>query len=250
MLNPLTRPFAVMLLAIALGWGMALPATAQDAPPPSYPANTITVLGSGSATGTPDLADINVGVRTTDPQVSAAFDVNNQTVQNVIDAVQAAGVAPEDIRTVGISAFQREDFNQFGAQGADPNAPALTFEVTNDLRIVVRDTAAVGTVITSAVDAGANNIYGLNFRFSNRAELEGQARAAAIADARAQAEAYAALTNVQLGEVLVINDAPNVFAPSPLAFGGGGGGGGGGAPIELGQLSVNVEVQVTYAIIR
>lgn len=243
----LSKSLAVIAAIIALVGLRTLPAAAQEQD--IFPANTITVVGVGSASGTPDVANMVIGVRTIDPNVASAFTINNQTVQTVIESVVNAGVAREDVSTFSIYAFVNNNPGGF----ADPaNPPPPTYEVTNDLQIIVRDTSIVGNVIAAAVSAGANNISGLNFSFSNQDQLESQARTQAIADARAQAEEYAALANVQLGEILVIDETPTGFGAVPFPFGGGGGGGGGfGAPpVEAGQLSVNVQVEVTYAIVR
>ncbi|MEL7236013.1 MAG: SIMPL domain-containing protein [Chloroflexota bacterium] len=234
-----TLALAVMLAALLMA--MAAPALAQDGPP-----NTITVIGNGSASGDPDIAEINVGVRTANNEVSAAFDENNQTTNAVISAVQQAGIAEDDINTVSIYAFTRD--NNF-----DPNAaPQISYEVTNDLRIIVRDTSAVGSVIATAVNAGANNIYGLNFRISDEESLEFTAQELAMEHAADQAARYAELAGVELGEIVAISETVGGGGPIPFAAQGfgGGGGAGGGAPIEAGPLTVSVQVQVTYAIAR
>ncbi|MEM6283376.1 MAG: SIMPL domain-containing protein, partial [Chloroflexota bacterium] len=191
------------------------------------------------------------GVRTANNEVSAAFDENNQTVNAVISAVQGAGIAADDISTVSIYAFTRDLSDPFAAP--DPNAaPQVTYEVTNDLRIIVRDTAAVGSVIATAVNAGANNIYGLNFRFSDEDALEFTAQELAMEHAAAQAARYADLAGVELGEIVAISETIGGGGPIPFAAQGfgGGGGAGGGAPVEPGDLTVSVQVQVTYAINR
>jgi hypothetical protein len=230
----------VLLAMLALA---ALPAAAQ-----TYPEDTITVMGSGQASGTPDLADINVGVRTISEDVSTAFEQNNAQVQAVINTLTNMGVAREDIRTTSIYTSFRN--NTPPAPGGQPQ-PERTYEVTNDLRITVRDTSRIGELIAAAVEAGANNVYGLNFRFSNQDTLEQQARVEAMSDARTQAEQLAGIADVSLGEIVVINETPGGFSPAPFAMAGmGGGGGGGGAPIEPGQLTVSVQVQVTYRIVR
>lgn len=238
------RKFALAAALIGVLTLAALPVGAQDI------ADTITVTGTGSVTGTPDIAEINIGVRTVNAEVSAAFALTNQTVQNVINAVTGAGVAREDVRTISIYAYVRENYpNGFPEPGVDPQR---SYEVTNDLRITVRNADTVGDVIAAAVAAGANNLYGLSFRFSNQEELEQQARAEAVANARAQAEELAGLTNVQLGEVVVIREAGGGGGLEPVQFAamGGGGGGGGGAPVEPGQLTVSAQIQMTYRIAR
>jgi uncharacterized protein YggE len=122
--------------------------------------------------------------------------------------------------------------------------------VNNQVNVTVRDVAKLGDVLDKTVAAGANNIYGVNFSVDDTSKLEADARAKAIADAKARAENLAKLTGVTLGDVLsvseVIGGASPIFegARASVAMGLGGG----GAPIQPGELEVNMNVQVTYAI--
>jgi hypothetical protein len=95
------------------------------------------------------------------------------------------------------------------------------------------------------VQAGANNVYGIQFSVDDPSELEAEARADAVADARARAQSLAELSDVGLGEVLTISEvitgAGPVYAYERAAAAP-------SAPIEPGQLEHQMSVQVTYAI--
>ena len=230
----------------------ALPANAQENP--TYPVDTITVVGEGSAPGTPDIANINIGVRTVDPDVETVFERSNNTVESVIQALVDQGAAREDIRTVNIYLFQNENFDPAsGGPALDSEGrPQIRYELNNELRVTVRDTANVSEVISAAVEAGANNIFNLSFGFEDQGALENEALALAVDDARAQAERIAELANVELGEILLVSETGGNGFPSPFerAQMSGMGGGGGGVPIEAGQLSVSTQIQVTFRIAR
>jgi hypothetical protein len=236
----------IIAIVIALAALAGVPAMAQNDSGGDFPINTITVTGSGSAAGSPDIANMEIGVETADPDVSAAFNQTNATIENVINALVEVGVAREDIRTTGLNIYQ-ERFG--GPEPLTAETPA-TYRVSNQVRVTIRDISLVSAAITASVDAGANNIYGLQFGIDNQDALEADARADAISNARERAQQYADLIGAELGDVVVINE----------NFGGGFGAfdvanqstgfGGGGAPIEPGQLSVSVQVQVTYAISR
>lgn len=243
------RTLGLILILIAALSLVAMPAGAQEASGDQYPANTISVSGSGSAAGAPDIATVEIGVETRNDDVSLAFAENSATMDAVIDALVAAGVAREDVRTSGLNIYL-ERFPMGMGMVEGPEEFANTFIVNNQLRVIVRNTDSVGEVLSAAVEAGANNIYGLNFGIEDQAALESEARAEAMANAEARAAELAGIAGVELGDVLVISE----------TWGGGIGpfdvmnlaqaGFGGGAPIEPGQLSVVVEVQVTYRINR
>ncbi|MFW5691713.1 MAG: SIMPL domain-containing protein [Chloroflexota bacterium] len=229
----------------------ALPAAAQEGSSDSYPVNTITVVGSGSASGAPDIATIEIGVETMNPDIAVAFEDTNTTIDQIITTLVDAGIAREDIRTVSLNVYQ----DRSGVPGPMESGPAgqqqsVNYVVSNQIRVVVRDINNVADVVNTAVSAGATNIYGLNFGIDDTDALESEARSAAIEDARARASELAELAGVTLGDIVIINEAGGGnFGPMdarslPMAEAGFGG----GAAIEPGQLSVAVQLQVTFRI--
>jgi uncharacterized protein len=183
-----------------------------------------------------------------DANLANAFSQANSTIDQVIAAVQEAGVAPEDIRTTGLDIY-----NEQPPYMGEPNAapPAPMYRVNNRIRITIRDIAQVEQVIDAAVNAGANNIFGLTFGFNDRSGLESEARASAMEDARARAQQLADLAGAQLGEIVIVNETPNGFVgPFDELANRASGMGGGGATIEPGSLSVTVQLQVTFRLVR
>jgi uncharacterized protein len=228
---------AVVLAVVVLG---SLPVAAQQTP-----ADTITVVGHGSASGSPDIANTEIGVETFNTDLGTAFSENNATMEAVIDALVEAGVAREDIRTANLNIFVDRSPGP-ASQGAS-NGPM--FRVNNQVRVTIRDTSLIADVLDAAINAGANNIFGLNFGIDSRDALESDARADAMEDARARAAELASLAGVELGDVISIVESGGGFSPFEVTNRSVGMGGG-GAPIEPGQLSVSVSLQVTFAINR
>lgn len=247
--------FTLAALTLALGASVFAASAQEGTPEPpapgNFPANTITVTGTGTSAGTPDVANLEVGAEIINSDIAAAFQQANQTIDAVIAAVTEAGVAPEDIRTTGLDIFTDQPFpGPMPTDAQSTQATERTYRVSNRIRVIVRDISILESVIDAAVNAGANNIFGLSFGIENRADLESQAREAAMDDARQRAEQLAQLAGAQLGEVIVIsentgggfgpfNDLYNASVPM-----------GGGATIEPGSLSVSVQLQVTFRIIR
>lgn len=241
--NILMKKFLMVAVALTVVILGSLPVVAQQAP-----ADTITVVGTGSASGSPDIANTEIGVETFNTDLGTAFSENNATMEAVIDALVEAGVAREDIRTANLSIFVDRSEARSGpaSQGAS-NEPM--FRVNNQVRVTIRDTSLIADVLDAAINAGANNIFGLNFGIDNRDSLESDARADAMDDARARAAELASLAGVELGDVVSIVESGSGASPFEVANMSVGMGGG-GAPIEPGQLSVSVTLQVTFAINR
>ena len=209
-------------------------------------ANTggVTVVGQGTAFGQPDQATVIVGVDTFAPTVAEATAQNQATLDRVMAALEAAGIAEEDIQTTNYSLYAEQIYGEKGPEGI------AGYRVSNQVNVKVRDISAMSDVLAAVTEAGANAIYGVNFAVADPAALEAEARAKAMEDARKRAESLAELGGVSLGNIVVISEV--VGTPvMPMGLGGGGFAmeQAASAPgISPGQLSYQVQVQVTYGI--
>jgi len=215
---------------------------------PVAPTNRgITVVGTGKASGTPDVANINVGVETQAASVQQAVNDNKAKMTKLLDALKSLGIADKDIQTSNYGVYtERQPMP--GLEGKGGEGP-VSYRVTNQVNVMVRDIAKLGDVLDKVVAAGANNVYGVNFSVADTSKLQADARAKAIEDAKSRAESLAKLTDVTLGDVMnvseVLGGPGSVYGVMDSAKMGLGGG---GAPIQPGELEVNMSVQVTFAI--
>lgn len=243
-----------VLPAAALMLGLALPAFAQDIQPDANPSDeprTITVNGQGQAFGAPDIAYVVVGVEQRDADARVAFDAANTAIANVQTALTELGIAPEDIQTTGLNMYLQDAYGMGMASSPDSeeNINSRVFVAQNSLSITVRDVEQVGGVIGTALDAGANSIGGLSFGVANRTALEQTAREIALADAQQRATEIATLLGVTVGEPLIVIEQPgNGVYPTAQSGYMGMGGAMSDVSVSTGQLSLNLQVQITYAI--
>ncbi len=186
---------ALLLITLLLA---ALPLAAQDG---AFPQNTIQVNGSGTAFGAPDIAYIEIGYEIADEDLNHAFEQTSTTLYAIRDAVLALDIASEDIQTRGLSLWVDERYTV----GPDQE-PQRLYRLSNAFRLVIRDIERVADVIDASVQAGANNIYGLQYGIADTDALEEQARARAAADAKARAANLAALFGNTVGEPLHISE--------------------------------------------
>jgi uncharacterized protein len=207
------------------------------------PVNSISVSGSGQASGTPDVAYINLGVDTVDPDVGQAVENANTEMAAIIAALTDAGVDPKDIQTTNFNVYPEDRYDQNGQPTGE-----RVYHVQNSLTVTVRDIANVSTVIEAGLDAGADSINGLNFGIDDTADLEQEARLNAIADARQRAEQLAAAFGVTLGDPIIISEVTGGYYPPPMPMMAQAGMGGADVQITPGQLQVSVQVNVTFAI--
>lgn len=250
-IRPLAWNGALALLVIAaLAVGAILPAARvvnaqQPASGASLP-RTITVVGEGKVKVEPDIARVTIGVDVMRPTVKEASAANKELIDAVLAALKEAGVASEDMQTSGFSVYAE----RFGPSGPLPE-DEVNYRVTNNVSLVVRDLTKVGDVLDAAIEAGANNIYGVEFALDDPNTVESEARAKAIDDAKAKAAELAELNDVELGQVISVSEVignmgffgGSFSQTAALAMGGGG-----GPSIQPGQLSLVMQLQVVYEI--
>lgn len=237
------RVVALTAVGVLLIFALAVaPAGAQGEP--NVTDRTISVSGTGEVFGQPDIAYINLGVDVTNADVGQAIENANTTLSAIVTAVGAAGVAEGDIQTANYSVYPED---RFDPQTGQPTGERV-FHVQLAVNVTVRDISQTGAVIQAGLGAGANSINGLSFGIADMKGLEEQARKAAIADARSRAEQLAGGFGVTLGEPVAISESFG-GAPIPLFNREVASLAQSSAPqINPGQLSVSIQVSVTFAI--
>ena len=228
------------------GW-LAIPeAKAQTTQVSVAAPGTITVVGEGKVTLQPDIARVNIGVETVKNTVQEASAENRTTVEAVLAVLAEQGIPEEDIQTSGFSIYSE----RFGPEG--PLAEGdVRYRVSNNVMVTIRDLENVGTILDATIEAGANNIYGVEFLVDEPGESESEARGIAVEDARTKAAEIAELSGLQLGNVISVSEVIGMgggyyagnFAQQARAYGGGG-----GAPIAPGQLEMVMQLQIVFAI--
>jgi uncharacterized protein YggE len=230
------------IVLLALGVSACGPTTInQEAP---APIRTLAVSGTGQAILAPDIAYIYVGVHTEKPSATVAVSENTDQTQKVIDALKNFGIAGKDIRTTNFSIYPNEKYDP---QTGQPTGQKV-YSVDNTVYVTVRKLDTLGDLLDTLVSAGANTINSVQFDVADKSEALKQARADAVKDAEKQAKELAGAAGLTLGEIQSISFYDN--APLPLADGKGGGAAVAQAavPIQPGQLTFTVSVNVSYAV--
>ncbi|MEI2688621.1 MAG: SIMPL domain-containing protein [Anaerolineae bacterium] len=240
--------FVVLLAIAALGisalgpWNSAA-AQAEPAAPAMTLPRTITVVGEGTVAVEPDVATVQVGVETTGASAAEASAEASAVMDAVLAALTQLGIPGRDIQTSGFSIWVERPSGPDG----QPSGQVI-YRVNNSVTVTIRDLSAVGDVLDAVIDAGANNIYGVNFSISDPDKVMAEARKIASENALARAEELAALHGVAVGEVVSISEVigggavPMASINASVAYGGGGG------AIAPGELEMTAQLQVVYAI--
>ena len=186
---------AVLVLGAVLTACGPASITVQTQPPQ----RTITVTGTGKVTLTPDIAYISIGVHTENASAKEAVSGNNTQAQAVIAAIKGFGVADKDIQTTNFSIYPQQQSD------ANGKVTGIIYVVDNTVYVTIRDLTKLGDLLDSTVSAGANNINSIQFDVADKTAALSQARLAAVADAKKQADELTKATGVALGEVQTIS---------------------------------------------
>ncbi len=206
---------------------------------------TIHVTGSGSVTGEPDIATLDVGVSVERGTVAEAREEAASAMTGLINSLQANDVAEKDIKTENFSIYPQYDYT-------DDGRVLRGYRVDNTVRAKVRDLATLSDVIDGAAGAGGNSIVinSIQFMIDDTTPLQTQARSLAVKDAEAKAQTLAKAGGVRLGEPITITEStylegpPIPFATTEVAFDAART----ATPIAPGELTVSVTVTVIYEI--
>lgn len=197
----------MMLGSLALGALAAIPAAAQDLRSPLVDGTILDISAEGKSTRTPDLATIQAGVVIEAPTASAAMQQNAQRMRGVLAALKAAGIADRDMQTASISLSPQYRYQ-------DGRPPVLTgYQASNQINVRFRDIEKSGAILDALVKEGANNISGPDLTVERADTALDEARADAVAKAKARAALYAKAAGLRVDRILLISEQSGQFQP-------------------------------------
>ncbi len=228
---------ALPLLAVLTA--LAVPTAASAAT--EDPTPTLSVLGQGTAFVTPDTADVSASVTKTATTAAAAREDVARRTNDLLAALARLGVPRADVTTSSVS-IQRQMFRK---------RPKVRFTATVALSVHLSTAALAGPTLDALTAAGADDVVGPNFGFSNPSAGAAQAEQAALADARTRADAAAASVGLRVVGVRAIdlNPGSGGFPPSPMAAGKAGDSAESTpTPVQAGRQQVSATVAVVYVL--
>jgi len=208
----------------------------------------IHATGTGSVIGTPDRAQISLGIETQNADVKVAQQDNAARMTLVTGALTAAGIPKDAFKTTGYTIYPVYDMSDKTA--ADQKIVA--YRVTNTLTVTLHDVNRTGDVIDIAVANGANEANSIQFMLSDEQAqvLRTEALKEAVDRAGADAQTTASALHVGLGSVkdveisqgytpvLYQNYAVDTKSAGAVP-----------TPVSAGDVTVTATVTVTYLIL-
>ncbi len=206
----------------------------------------IWVSGRGEVTVTPDIATLRLGVEVQAVSVAIAQSQAAVAMNDVMEALTDNGVAEKDIQTQYFSIRQVTKWDRDKEEEI-----VVGYRVTNKVNAKIREIDKAGTVIDAVAAVGGDftRIDSIDFSVDDPSAYYEEARAKAMADAKAKAEQLAELADAKLGKATYISESSQAPPPiyrqdvyeeaMPAAT----------TPISPGEMEISLTVQVAYALL-
>ncbi|WP_405914741.1 SIMPL domain-containing protein [Streptomyces sp. NBC_00728] len=200
----------------------------------------ISVFGAASVDATPDVARLRVAINQTRQKPGESFEVTRGSVNQIREVLRGHGIPDTAVSTSRLGLKSSWSYGN--------ERTFLGYECTASFVIELRDLDILETVLVDVVEAGANQVDGVEFDVSTKKELRAQARKAAVAAAGEKAALYAEAADVRLGPVIHIKDVDsdqlqNTYRGHRQASGAGGEG-----DLAPGKISVTAGVVIGFSI--
>lgn len=178
-----------------------------------YSGGKLKVFGEGLVNAIPDMAEVVVGIITDNAKLEIAQKENSLITQQVLENIKSMGVASKDIQTQNYSINVKYDY-------IDGKQVFRSYEVSNYLKVLIRDIKTTGAVIDAAVKGGANSVNSIRFMVSDTSRYYNEALKSAVKDAQQKAIVIAdkLRVNVNIVPVQIVEQGSTAISPLKSSF--------------------------------
>ncbi len=248
-MKKMNKPLAVALIAAA---ALGVTACAQTGTA-SVPGVNVTAVDKTSGSTiqvqskeeikvVPDMAQISFAVSTQAADPKECQEKNNEDLNKVITFLKNTGIDEKSIQTSNYGLEPIYDWN---------NGQTITgYQMRTSIIVSDLPMDQVGTLLSSSVEAGVNNIDNVSYLSSKYDETYQEALKKAIASSKVKAEAMAEASGSKLGDISNIEEIGNYGQPVYTGYSASGTAqmDAKSMTVEPGQISVEAQVTVTYKI--
>lgn len=158
--------------------------------------NTISVGGEGKVMVKPDEAALSIGVETNNPDAKVAKSENDAIMAKMIAFLKKSGIDTKDYKTERVNLYQRQDYQ----------TKEKYYQAGQSIQIQIKDLSKYETIMAGLIDAGANQINGVQFKSSEIEKYESEARKKAVQNAQKKAADYAQALGQNVGTAIVVSE--------------------------------------------
>ena len=199
--------------------------------------NRFKVFGKGTVSVKPDTAEVVIGVITENIQLEVAQEENAKITQQVINSINELGVLPKYIQTENYNIRANYDY-------INGRQVFRGYEVSNNLKVLIRNINSAGEIIDTAVKNGANTVSGINFIVSDATKHYYEALRLAVEDAQNKASVMANELKVKLNIIPIQINEQDKGNITPLVmtlkYANG------ATPIEAGENKITADIEAVF----
>lgn len=203
---------------------------------------TISVDGSSTIKVAPDKATISISIENTAKDAKLASAQNAQIMQNIQSAILGLAITKDKMQTT--------NYNLYPVYNTKDNSREIIgYSVSNEITVIIDNIDMVGTVIDTAINAGASNVNSIEFGLKDSQVYKDKVLQQAIADAKRKAQVVANSLGKSIVNVVSVNtgstyiEAKNfnnaMYMRAADATGA-------TSPIQSGDISVRANVSVVF----
>lgn len=190
-------------LALAITLAAAVTAATAQTIQVNHGNRTIEVTASATVSEMANVAVLHIGYQVYGPTSKAAYAKASESSNAIADALKQAGVPKDQIHSQ----------DQLASENPNWDDTTLTVEQRAQQRYLAKQTWTVklpakdaARILNLAVEAGANNSGGIDWKLADSNTLQAEAAAKALAHCRQIAAAMAKGLGVTLGPLLYANN--------------------------------------------
>lgn len=234
--------YILFVLSITVVILAAMIYTGPSISPGQTTESTIFITGEAQTNIVPDTASLSIGVVVESPTAKEASDENAVLMDAVIKELKDLGLQDQEIKTSYVSVYPVYSY--------DGERTIEAYSASNNVQVTTKSLDNLGEIIDRSTAAGANQIGGISFTVSDekQKELRDELLTAAVNDASSKATQLADSLDVEIvgvksssineGQTYPVHYEVPAMAEDEMAR----------TPIEPGENTVSLSVQVTYII--
>lgn len=208
--------------------------------------NTVSFSGEGKISAKPDIAVVDLSVVTQAATSKMAQDANSVKTNKITAFLKSQKIADKDVKTTNYNIYPQYTYPRNGQ-------PQISgYQANETIEVKIRNLDQASAIVDGAVTAGANQLNGPNFQIENPEKLKDQARALAIADAKARADTLRSQLGISLGKIVNFSENtggyPIMYNDKAMASGLGGGIAVPAPSLPTGENEITVDITITYQI--
>lgn len=199
----------------------------------------IQVQGEGKVKAVPDQVVIRLGIENKGKTAEEVKTANDAMVASVLKYLKDAKVPEKHIQTQRVSFYSYKDYTD----------KKDYYQASQTITLTLDDLSKYEILVAGVMSKGVNRIDGVEYKSSQLASYQTEARKLAVQEAKKKATDYATALGQKVGKVLVVTDGgggmPPVFRPM-YALKGAVADEAVDQTLSVGEIEINTSVSISF----